>query len=149
MSVITVGSGAPPVPGVDLDVPAKALYFYKVTCPVCQMAAPISEQLETAHPGTVTGIGQDPAEKLSAFAGEYGWSFESTPDPPPYDVSEAYGIRVVPTFVLVSEGRVVDVVQSWDRHAWNDFSSRLAELTGRDATVLSTAGDGLPTFRPG
>ncbi|HEY7280353.1 MAG TPA: hypothetical protein VID47_02060 [Actinomycetota bacterium] len=149
MSVITVGSEAPPVPGVDLDVPARALFFYKVTCPVCQMAAPVSQQLEAAYPSTVAGIGEDPEDKLARFAGEYGWSFDSTPDLPPYDVSEAYGIRVVPTFVLVSEGRVVDVVESWDRDAWNGFSSRLAGLTGRDATVVSTAGDGLPSFRPG
>ena len=149
MSVITVGSEAPPVPGVDLDVAARALFFYKVTCPVCQMTAPISQDLEAAYPDSVAGIGQDPREKLDAFAGEYQWSFGSTPDLPPYDVSEAYGIRVVPTFVLVSEGRVVDIVESWDRDAWNGFSSRLAGLTGRSPTVVSTTGDGLPSFRPG
>jgi thiol-disulfide isomerase/thioredoxin len=149
MSVITVGTKAPPVPGVDLDAGTRALFFYKVTCPVCQMVAPLTEELEAAYPGTVAVIGQDPDDKLGAFAGEYGWSFDSTQDAPPYDVSEAYGIRVVPTFVMVSEGNVVDVVESWDRDAWNGFSSRLAELTGRDAVTVSREGDELPSFRPG
>ena len=149
MSVISKGTPAPPVLGVDTGEGTRALFFYKVTCPVCQMAGPIAKQLEASYPGTVTGIGQDPEDKLDAFAGEYGWSFASVPDLPPYDVSEAYGIRVVPTVVLVHDGTVTDVVESWDRDAWNRLSSELAELTGNEAVTLSTAADGLPVFRPG
>jgi hypothetical protein len=149
MSVISIGTPAPPVLGIDVADGTKALFFYKVTCPVCQMAGPIAKQLDSAYPEVVTGIGQDPEEKLDAFSGEYGWSFVSEPDLPPYPVSEAYGIRVVPTVVLVHDGTVLDLVESWDRDGYNRVSSRLADLTGRPATTMSEEGDGLPSFRPG
>ena len=118
MSVIPVGTAAPPVPGVDLSG-TRTVLFYKVTCPVCQMAAPLAERLAQAYPETVVAIGQDSPEQLARFGDRYGWSFGSTPDLPPYDASEAYGIRVVPTVVVVDEGTVTDVVESWDRDGWN------------------------------
>ena len=149
MSVISKGTPPPPIPGVDLTAGPRALYFYKVTCPVCQMTAPIAEMVQSAYPGMVAAVGQDPPEKLEAFASEYGWSIASTPDLPPYEVSNAYGIEVVPTVVLVNDGKVFDVVESWDRDAWNHLSTELAELTGSEPITLSAAGDGLPVFRPG
>jgi hypothetical protein len=149
MTVIATGAHAPPILGVDVADGTTALFFYKVTCPVCQMTGPVAKQLEDSFPGTVTGIGQDPEEKLDAFSGEYDWSFASEPDLPPYPVSEAYGIRVVPTVVLVHDGTVVDLIESWDRDGYNRVSSRLAELTGLPATTMSQEGDGLPSFRPG
>jgi thiol-disulfide isomerase/thioredoxin len=147
MTVIAKGAAPPPVPGVDLAGGPRALFFYKVTCPVCQMAAPVATGLETAYPGTFQGVGQDPPDRLQAFGEEYGLVIPTTPDSPPYDVSESYGIEVVPTLVLVHEGRVDRVVQSWDRDEYEGIASRLSELTGRPAT--SVAGDGLPAFRPG
>ncbi|MFL5799619.1 MAG: TlpA family protein disulfide reductase [Actinomycetota bacterium] len=149
MSVIAIGSPAPALPGVSLSDEPRALFFYKVTCPVCQMAAPVAERLERFHPGIPVGIGQDPPDRLGDFAEHHGWSFPQTPDPPPYEVSDAYGIRVVPTLVLVHDGAVADVVESWDRDGYNRVSSRLTELTGRPAAPISEEGDGLPPFRPG
>jgi thiol-disulfide isomerase/thioredoxin len=149
MTVITSGSAAPPVPGVDLAQDARALLFYKVTCPVCQLAAPIAERLAAAYPEAVAGIGQDPPAALDEFAGEFGWSFDSTPDLPPYDVSNAYGIRVVPTVVIVRDGTVDTVVESWDSEGWEGLSSRLSELTGLPTATVVQDADGLPSFRPG
>ena len=149
MTVIETGSTPPPIPGVDLGDGPRALFFYKVTCPVCQMAAPLVTKLEASYPGVLWGIGQDPIPRLEDFAEQYGWSVRSTPDHPPYGVSEAYGIRVVPALVLVHGGGVDRVVESWDREGYNGFSSRLAELTGRSEVSLSEEGDGLPSFRPG
>ena len=148
MSVIVVGTPAPPIPGVDLTGP-RAVLFYKVTCPVCQMVAPLAERLEQAFPGVIAAVGQDPPDKLGRFGDRYGWSFSSTPDLPPYDASEAYGIRVVPTVVVVDRGTVIDVVESWDRDGWNGLGSRLAGLTGGSSITLSEEGDRLPSFRPG
>jgi len=146
---IATGTAAPPIPGLDLSAGASALFFYKVTCPVCQMVGPIAERLEQAYPGMLSGIGQDPEPKLDAFAGEYGWSFASTPDLPPYDVSNAYDIEVVPTVVVVEDGVVTDVVESWDRDRYAELSARLASLSDRPAVMVSEEGDGLPSFRPG
>jgi hypothetical protein len=67
----------------------------------------------------------------------------------PYDASEAYGVRTVPTVFLVDGGTVVDTVEGWDRAGFNRVSERLAELSGAAYRPVSEAGDGLPPFRPG
>jgi thiol-disulfide isomerase/thioredoxin len=149
MVVIVPGAVAPPVDGVDLEAGPRALWFHKVTCPVCQLAAPVAERLAAAHPDLVVGLGQDPADRLDAFRSTYGITFPVVSDPPPYPASESYGLTVVPTLVLVQDGAVVDVVESWDRDGYNRVSARLAELTGTEPSAVSSAGDGLPAFRPG
>jgi len=145
-----LGSEAPQVPGVDFGAGPTALVFYKVTCPVCQMAGPKLEAFERAYPGRSVGIGQDSPEKLDAFSREHGMTFPSRPDLPPYEISNAYGIRVVPTVVVVgAEGRVEAVAESWDREGLNEVSRRLAELAGAAYAPISEPADGLPAFRPG
>ena len=149
MDLIEVGASAPPVPGLTGDGPA-AVVFYKVTCPVCQMAAPKVDVLGRAHPGRVVGVGQDPDGELERFGREFGMKVPAVPDLPPYDASNAFGIETVPTVVLVgADGTVVDTVVSWDRDGYNRISARLAELTGEDPVVVSEPSDGLPPFRPG
>ena len=148
MEPLGAGSEAPPIEGIDLSQP-RALWFHKVTCPVCKLAAPVAERLSSAYPGVVTGVGQDPRPELESFAREFGVGFESTVDSPPYPASDAYGIRVVPTLFLVDAGQILDVVESWDRDGYNRVSHGLAELVGTDASVVSTPDDGLPSFRPG
>jgi hypothetical protein len=71
------------------------------------------------------------------------------PDLPPYEQSNAYGIEVVPTLFLVQDSMVLDTVESWDREGYNRVSQRLAELSGSAYVEISSAGDGLPPFRPG
>jgi len=151
VSPLPVGSVAPaiPDPGPLLDGP-HAVVFYKVTCPVCQMAAPRLRTLEEAYPGRVVAVGQDPPPKLEAFDREFGLGIASITDDPPYPLSDAFGIEVVPTvFVLDADRRVQDVVQSWDRDGLNRASARLAELAGAAYRPVSDPSDGLPAFRPG
>lgn len=150
MSVIAPGSPAPAISGVQLDGAPKVLYFYKVTCPVCQMAAPAAQSFDRAYPGHIVGIGQDPPPKLAEFGDAFGQQFPAHADAPPYPASSAYGIRVVPTAVLVDAGgMVVDVVESWNRDGLNGMSKRLAGLLDLPYTSISEPGDGLPPFRPG
>jgi thiol-disulfide isomerase/thioredoxin len=147
---IAVGEQAPPIPGVDVAAGPSAIVFYKVTCPVCQMAAPKLAALEQAYPGHVHAIGQDPPEKLAAFDREFELGIPPQSDLPPYDVSNAYGIGVVPTVFLIGHGgTVADVVESWDRDGLNRLSRELAELTGSAYRAISEPGDGLPPLRPG
>ncbi|MGH2573099.1 MAG: peroxiredoxin family protein [Actinomycetota bacterium] len=150
MQALSPGVAAPPVPGVEFADGPTALFFYKVTCPVCQMAAPKAEAFQRAYPGRIVGVGQDPEEKLGEFDAMYGMTFPRVADLPPYEVSEAYGIRVVPTVVLVGrDGVVLDSVESWDRDGLNGLSKRLADLTGAAYVPISDPADGLPPFRPG
>ena len=148
MEPIDSGSAAPPIEGVDLGAPG-LLFFYKITCPVCQMAAPVAERLQRAYPGRITGIGQDDEDELRMFSEAYGVTFPSVRDAPPYGASSSYRVRTVPTVFLVDDGEVLDVVESWDRDGYNRVSHGLAELIGADASTVSTPDDGLPPFRPG
>ncbi len=150
MSPIEVGEIAPPVPGVSFEDGPFALLFYKVTCPVCQMAAPKVDGLERAYPGRLVAVGQDPAEKLEAFGREFAMDVPAKPDLPPYEVSNAYRIEVVPTLVLVGKDAVVlESVGAWDREGYNRVSARLAGLIGAEPVAISTPDDGLPAFKPG
>lgn len=113
------------------------------------MAAPKAQALRDAYPDRIFGVGQDPEEKLSAFDADHAMAIPRVPDLPPYPVSNAYGIRVVPTVFLVQDSTVLDTVESWDRDGYNRVSQRLAELTGSEYVEISSSGDGLPPFRPG
>ena len=148
MEPIAPGTVAPAIEGIDLGDP-QVLFFYKVTCPVCQLAAPVAEGVQEAHPGRITGVGQDDEAKLRSFADRYGITFPSVVDAPPYPASRSYGVRVVPTLFLVRDGEVRDVVESWDREGFNRIARGLAELTGGEPVVVSSPDDGLPPFRPG
>jgi peroxiredoxin len=140
------------VPRISEQVPQgpHALVFYKVTCPTCQMAADPLSRFEDAYPGAVIGVGQDPQAALEDFSSGYGLRMPSVSDSPPYEKSVAYGIEHVPTMVVVdSDGKVADVVESWDRDGYNRASGVLAELLGAEPALISDPGDGLPDFRPG
>lgn len=150
MEPLAPGSPAPSIPGVDFAAAPSVVFFYKVTCPVCQLAAPKAQRFEGAHPGRIVGVGQDPPDKLESFEREFGMSFPSVPDLPPYDLSNAYGIRVVPTTFLVDrDATILRAVESWDREGLNDISSRLSELMDSAYAAISEPEDGLPSFRPG
>jgi hypothetical protein len=146
----STGSVAPPVPGVDFAAGPTALWFYKVTCPVCQMSAPVAHVLADAYPGRFVGIGQDPDERLRSFDREYGLGFDSMPDLPPFPVSDAYGIEVVPTMVVVgTDGTVLDSVWSWDREGYARVAESLSNVLHMPPPRLEPVTAGLPAFRPG
>ena len=68
----------------------------------------------------------------------------------PYTASDGYGIVSAPTVVVVDgDGRVADVVESWDRDGVNRVSSTLAGLLHAEPVIVSEADDGLPGFKPG
>ena len=149
MSPLQIGDVAPAVPGVRADDGPLGLFFYKVTCPTCQMAAPTMARFEGALPGRVIGIGQDPEPALARFTEEFRMGIASVEDAPPYPVSDAYAVQSVPTLYLVDDGRVLDVVGAWERDGFNRVAASLAERLGAEPTVVSTPADGLPEFRPG
>jgi peroxiredoxin len=148
MQPLKPGTEAPEIPGVERDG-ARVLFFYKVTCPTCQLSAPIAERLHEHMGERFVGIGQDPKEKLDQFGEELGTTFATVSDQPPYSLSDAYGIRVVPTVFVLDGGTIVDVVESWDRDGWNRVAAKAGQLVGKPAGAVSWEGDGLPPFKPG
>lgn len=150
MAALPPGSPAPPLPGFDFAAGPTVLFFYKVTCPVCQLAAPAVQRFDISYPGRIRGVGQDPPDELASFAGRHDVTFPSIPDRPPYELSDAYGIRVVPTtFLVAQDGTILESVESWDRDGLNQVSRRLAALLSREFVPVSEDGDGRPPFRPG
>jgi len=147
MEPLQPGSAVAEIPSLG-DEPA-AVVFYKVTCPTCQMVAPPMERLHRAAGDRFAAVVQDPADRAVEFATAYHTSFPSIPDEEPYEVSTAWGVRVVPTLFVTAAGRVVDVVESWDREGWSRAAARLGELLGIPVPPPSEEGDGLPPFRPG
>jgi len=146
---IKVGSAAPVVEGVGVRGP-HALVFYEVTCSVTKMARQPLARLGDAYPEAVVGVGQDPPDDLVVFAAAQGWRFPQVSDLAPYPASDAYGIASAPTVVVVDgDGRVADVVESWDREGANRASAVLAGLLRVEPAILSEPADGLPAFKPG
>lgn len=150
MSPLAIGDRAPAVPGVSFEDGPVALFFYKVTCPTCQLAAPTMAPFEDMAPGRVVGVGQDPQADLVRFSEEYGIGIASVEDAPPYRASDAYDIVSVPTLYLIGgDGRVADVVGAWDRDGFNRVAATLARSVGAEPVEVSTPDDGLPAFQPG
>jgi hypothetical protein len=150
MSPLEVGDVAPAVPGVAFDDGPRGLFFYKVTCPTCRLAASRMRAFEDAFPGRMIGIGQDPEEDLVGFTREHAMEIRSIEDAPPYPLSDAYAVVSVPTLFLVGEdGRLLESVGAWDRTGFNRVAGRIAELTDAEPVEISSPGDGLPDFKPG
>src|SRR5215469_9948614 len=81
--------------------------FFKVSCPVCQMAAPYLDRIFKAYEksGKVTfvGVSQDNAADTQAFNRRFGVNFPVVLDPAgKYPVSNAYKLTNVPTTFMVS-----------------------------------------------
>jgi hypothetical protein len=149
VSPLRPGDDAPTIAGVPTDAGPLGLFFYKVTCPTCQLAAPVMGAFERAFPGAVIGIGQDPERELQRFTETYDLGIASIEDEPPYPTSDAFGIVSVPTLFLVADGSVVDTVGAWERDGFNRVAARLAERFGTDPVLVSTPDDCRPAFKPG
>ena len=119
------------------------LAFFKTSCPVCKMIAPMLTKL--ADSGVrVVAVGEDPPDELATYNEEQGQRVLTLTEPAPYRVSEAYGLEAVPTVFLIGpEGEVQQALPGWNRDTWN----ALADTLG--AEPLSTPDDGLRPFRPG
>jgi len=149
MCPLRVGDVAPDVPAAGTGDGPRGLFFYKVTCPTCQLAAPVMRRFERGFPGRVIGVGQDPQLELARFTDRYDMGLASIEDAPPYPISAAYDLESVPTLYLVNEGRVLESVGAWDREGFNQVAATLAGLIGEPPVPVSSVDDGLPGFKPG
>jgi peroxiredoxin len=131
-----------------------ALAFFKVSCPVCQMAFPFFERLHQAYRGTkvrVVGISQDSAPDTASFAKQYGISFPiALDDTKRYPASNAYGLTNVPSLFLVSPGGKIEVSSvGWSQDELEAVNERLATAAGANKKEIVLASDGVPSFKPG
>jgi peroxiredoxin len=161
---LSPGSSAPPATARDVEGGAcdlaslaaagpALLFFYKGECGTSAVAAPVLPRF-TAIPGlSVAAISQDDVAATRAFARAHGWDGSAVSvrvDPEPWPASEAFGVRVTPTFALLAPGGRIDrVEEGWSRDAANALAARAAALVGAPPPVVSRPEDGGPAFRPG
>lgn len=131
------------------------LAFFKVNCPVCQMAFPYLERIFKAYSGspnfTLVGVSQNDAKETKAFNHEYGVTFPVLLDPTgKYPVSNAYGLTNVPSVFLVSpEGDIELSIVSWSKPEMEELNHRLAKASGKPPAQIFTPADKVPDFKPG
>ena len=128
--------------------------FFKVSCPVCQMAFPYVERLFQAYGRqgkvAVIGVSQDKAGDTRAFNREFGVTFQVMIDEKNYAVSRAYGLSNVPTLFLVSPaGEIETTIVSWSKAEMEQLGRRLAEINGVPEAEIFHRGETVPEFRPG
>ena len=130
------------------------LAFFKVSCPVCQYAAPLFERLYRANHGadvTVLGISQNNARDTRNFLREYGVTFPvALDDPAKYPVSNAYKLTNVPTiFYIAPDGEIEISSVGWSKDDVEAINRKLAEHRQQTATPLWRRGEDIQVFRPG
>ena len=128
--------------------------FYKVSCPVCQLAFPYVERIFKAYKGagkfTLVGVSQDDASDTKAFNRQFGVTFPVLLDAKGYPVSNAYGLTNVPTIFLISPQREIEAsLVSWSKAEMEDLNRMLAKISGMPAAQIFTAADQAPVFKPG
>jgi peroxiredoxin len=122
------------------------LAFFKVTCPVCQYAAPLYERAYQRLKGTnvsFVGISQHEEDETEQFMRQYGVTFPVLlDDPNGYKVSNAYGLTNVPTVFLVAQDGTIEMSSvGWSKTETEDVVRRVSPD--------NAAGNGASLFKPG
>ena len=129
--------------------------FFKVNCPVCQLAFPYLERIHKAYSSagkvTVAGISQNDARDTQDFNRQYGITFPALlDDPRKYPASNAYGLTNVPSIFLVSpDGEVEFSIVGWSKPDMEELNRRLAECSGVKPATLFKPGEQVADFKPG
>jgi len=121
------------------------LAFFKISCPVCQLAFPFLERLHQPGKLPVYGISQNNARDTREFAKRYGVTFpmlldlESTGFP----VSNAYGLTNVPTLFLVEPvGSIAKTIHGWNKQ-------EMAALGATNGVSVFRPGENVPEWKTG
>jgi peroxiredoxin len=129
--------------------------FFKVSCPVCQLAFPYLERVFKAYEKrgkfTFVGVSQDNASDTNAFNREFGVTFPVLLDPAgKYPVSNAYGLTNVPTVFLISpDGEIEFSTVSWSKADVEQLNRRLANVSDTTAVQFFYPGEKVPEYKPG
>jgi peroxiredoxin len=121
------------------------LAFYKVTCPVCQLALPFLERIHAGSALPIYAISQNDPADTREFNAELGLTLPTLLDTEEagFPASNAYGISHVPTmFLLGIDGRIDRVIEGWNREE--------VEALGSSVGVrVIQPGDEVPAWKSG
>jgi len=129
--------------------------FFKIGCPVCQFTFPFLERLHQRYKSpnlTVFGISQNGPEKTAAFNKEYGVSFPTLLDPEEkgYIVSNAYGLTMVPTLLLVdTDGSVLVSSMGFVKADLESIANHFSERAKVAKAPLFLPAESVPANKPG
>lgn len=128
----------------------QALFFFKVSCPACPLAAPAVERLRQAYPGLdVVAVSQDGEPEAKDWARQHGLDPTALAlDGEGHQASAAFGLATVPTLVLLDgQGTIAAVQEGWSRDGYDALAKEAARLVGAPPVAVAPA-EG-PAFRPG
>jgi peroxiredoxin len=128
--------------------------FFKVSCPVCQYAAPFLERIYKNSGGkgvTIIGVSQDNRRDTNAFMKEFGVTFPVLlEDPTSYQTSNAYGLTNVPSiFWIAPDGETEISSVGWSRADIEQIHRKISELRGVSPPSLFQPGEDVQDFRAG
>lgn len=121
------------------------LVFFKVTCPVCQLAMPFLERLHESGTISICGISQNDAADTREFNTYFGVTFPTLLDTEESDfaASNAYGISSVPSLFLVEpDGTISRVLEGWSK-------MDMEALGAAAGMTLFRPEDSVPAWKPG
>ncbi len=155
---LTIGARAPqvtlPGPTGPRTIAAagrpQAVFFFKVSCPACPLAAPAVERLRQAYPGLdVVAVSQDGEAETEEWMSRHGLDRSvATVEGDGYPASAAFGLAAVPTLVLLDgAGTVAAAQEGWSRDGYDALAKAAADLVGAAPVAIAPA-EG-PAFRPG
>jgi len=128
--------------------------FFKVSCPVCQMAFPYFDRIYQAY-GTsgkisFVGVSQDNAADTEAFNRRFGVTFPVLLEEKGYAVSNAYKLTNVPTVFMISpSGEIEFSSVSWSKSEMQELSRKLAEINNSAPATIFRSGESVPEYKPG
>jgi hypothetical protein len=146
------------VTGAPADLAALAaagpalLFVSRDDCPGTAVAGPALPRFAAVPGLALVAVCQDDAERTRRFAARCGWegAVRALVDPAPYAASDALGVRVTPTWILVERGgRIAAVAEGWAREDANRLAAEAAALAGAAPVVVSPEGGADPAWRPG
>ena len=129
------------------------LAFFKVSCPVCQFTFPFLQRIAERYAGegaSVVAVSQDDARSTKEFNQEYGVKFLTLLDDAKYTVSNAYGLSVVPTILLVSEDGTIKLSGSgFSKADLESITSEFAQRRKLAVAPLFHSDEVIPAYKPG
>jgi len=133
---------------------AVVLAFFKISCPVCQLALPYVERLYAAYKGknvSIIGVSQDGKKNTAQFLNQYELTLPvALDDTKAFPASNAYGLTNVPTIFYVSQDAVVEQsIVGWSRSDMQQLTQNVASAVNANPANIFRPGESVPEFKAG
>jgi len=129
------------------------LAFFKVSCPVCKFTLPFLERLYQRYKSdsvTFLGISQDNASASRDFAQSFGVSFPILLDDASYTVSNAYGLSMVPTVLVIDpDGTAKVSSMGFVKADLESIADMLADRQNLTRAPVFLNSESIPAIKPG